>query len=148
MNKSLLAVCIVLLVVISPKSYARDVTGLVARYTDLDEKVRDACHRHCQGNRRQGRLTRVTIRREDRFHHIVEMWASLKNHHHQDTLIGGGFAVYQYTVGVYAVGRLDQRTCKITVLDVFLSGDNLGIAGGARNERGKVYDVPNCHRFI
>ncbi|MEW8437356.1 MAG: hypothetical protein AB2689_04285 [Candidatus Thiodiazotropha taylori] len=148
MNKRLIAIFIVALIFISPTSYARDVTGLVTQHTDLDEKVRDACHSHCQGNRRQGRLTRVTIRREDRFHHIVEMWASLKNHHHQNTFIGGGFAVYQYTVGVHAVGRLDQRTCKITVLDVSVSGDNLGIAGGARNERGKVHDVPNCHRFI
>jgi len=149
MNKHLIIICGAGLVALSTVSYAaRDITGLVAQYTDLDDKISDACNRHCQGNRRQGRLNRVTIRREDGFHHIVEMWASLKNHQHQDTGIGGGFAVYQYTVDVYAVGRLDQRNCKITILDVSVSGDTLDLAGSARNEIGKVYDVQQCQLFI
>ncbi len=143
MNKTLLTVVIACLIVCSSASYARNVTGLVIQHTDLDEKIADTCNRYCQG-----RLIRVTIRREDDFNHIVEILASLENHHHQDTLIDGGFVVYQYTVDVYAVGRLDQRNCKITVLDVSVSGDNLGIAGDARNERGKVHDAPSCRQFI
>jgi hypothetical protein len=121
---------------------------LVAHYTDLDDKIRNVCRQHCQRNRRKGRLKRVTIRRENKFNHIVEMWASLKNHQHQNLLISGGFAVYQYTVGIHGVGRLDQRSCKISILDVSVSGDSLGIANGVRKEKEKVHDAPNCHHFI
>ena len=147
MKKTLMVICIAALITISPASHAKDVTKLVRQHTDLDNRIGDICHRHCQGNRRKGRLKKVTILREDRFHHIVKMWASLKNHHHQDTLIGGGFG-FLYTIDVYAIGRLDQRNCNITILDISVSRDRLGIAGRAKKEKRKVHRVPNCHRFI
>jgi hypothetical protein len=38
-----------------------DVTALVKQETDLDERIARACRDHCRGNRREGRLTRVTV---------------------------------------------------------------------------------------
>ncbi len=140
---------IVIVSVLSAETvFAKDVTALVIQHTNLDEKIVAACSKHCKGNRRGGRLTKATIRRESQSGHIIDIWASLKNHHHVNTVLGGGFAAYQYTIGVHATGRLNQNNCKITIINISLSNDKIGLGSGARKEVGKVYDVANCGLFI
>ena len=129
-------------------AYARDVTGLVVQHTDLDEQVADGCHRYCRGNRRRGTLDRVVVNRLDAEHYLVRMWASLKNHHHVDTVIGGGFASYQYTIGVMAEGVLNGNSCILTVNNIRVTGDDLGIAGNLSGERGKQHHINNCRIFL
>lgn len=148
MSKFINVIFFLVFITLATNSLAKNVTELVAKNTDLDERIVNACNNHCQGNRRQGRLIKVTTHREDDIYHRVEIWATFKNHHHQKTLVGGGIALYKYTVDVHAIGRLDQRDCKVKILDVKVYGDNLDIAGGAKKEIGKVYNAPNCQLFI
>ena len=44
-------------------SWAKDITLQVINQTDLDEEIAQACLDYCQGNRRHGLLTRVSVNR-------------------------------------------------------------------------------------
>ena len=133
---------------------ANDVTAQVVRETDLDERIAQFCHDHCQGNRREGRLLRVTVHRIGPFSFAVRADASLRNRHHQDPprifgrSVGGGFQVYNYTIDIEAYGTLDSRTCDLTIDRIKVLNDRLGLSNLARGEEGKIHRIANCQRFL
>src|SRR5262245_57375464 len=67
-----------------PRAFAADVTAQVIRETDLDERVAAACRDHCQGNRREGKLKRVTVKRTGEHSFTVRADASLRNREYKD----------------------------------------------------------------
>jgi hypothetical protein len=147
--KTFLTAALATLTLMSPVIEARQVLGKVKQLTQLDEKIARACHDHCQGNRRQGRLTSVDVTptRNPRFYK-VDMTAAFKNHHHVKTFLGGGFAAYEFTVHIRAQGTLDINRCTIHVDRAWVENDRLGLSRYVRGEVGKTHSVPNCHKFI
>ena len=123
---------------------AKDVTSQVIKETDLDERVAAACARHCQGNKRQGRLTRVTVERSGSTNYAVRGYFQLSNRH--DPV--AGVTAWSYTINVEAHGTLDGRTCRLTVNRIKVINDTLGLGSLARREEGKVHDVKDCRRFL
>jgi hypothetical protein len=100
---------------------AVDLTALVKQETDLDERIARACRDHCQGNRREGRLTTVSVVRTGAHHYDVQAQAALVNRQYQDPprvlgrRVGGGVEVFSYTIDVEASGTLDDRTCQLRI---------------------------------
>lgn len=133
---------------------AKDITAQVVRETDLDERIARVCRDHCQGNRRVGRLLRVTVHRIGPYSFAVRADASLRNRHHQDPRrvfgrrLGGGFQVYSYTINVEAYGTLDSRTCDLTIDRIKVNDDRLGLSNLARGQEGKVHKISNCQCFL
>ena len=133
--------------------FAKDVTALIVRETDLDERVAQFCHDHCQGNRRVGRLLRVTIHRIGPHSFAVRADTSLRNRHIQVPLVVfgrrlGGVQVYSYTFVVEAYGTLDSRTCDLTINRIKMLNDRLGLSKLVRREEGKIHRIANCQRFL
>lgn len=126
-----------------------DITQRVFAETALDEKIAAICARHCHGNRREGRLRRMHVERLDANTIGVTAFASLKNHHHQDTLIGGGFAVYNFTIDVHAAGILKLENCILTVRDIKVVNDRTGLLSGlVEGQEGKEHKIENCKSIV
>lgn len=123
---------------------AKDVTSQVIKETDYDEQVAAACARHCQGNKRQGRLTRVTVDRSSATNFAVRAYIQLGNRHDPVS----GVTAWSYTINVEAYGTLDGRTCRLTINRIKVINDRLGLSSLARREEGKVHDVKDCRRFL
>lgn len=148
------AMVIALLLMAAPSiSGAKDITQQVINQTDLDEKITQACLDQCQGNRRHGSLTRVTINRSGAQTFEVRGEASFRNYHFQDNVvvfgqrIEGGLTLFDYTIVIIAEGVLDEKTCKLRVKNVRVENDQIGLSSLARREEGKVYDLANCNSF-
>ena len=122
---------------------AKDITSQVIRETDYDEQVTTACARHCQGNKREGTLTRVTVERAGPANFAVRAYVRLANRHDIS-----GVTAWSYTINVEAYGTLDRRTCRLKVDRIDVINDRLGLASLARREEGKVHDIKNCGRFL
>lgn len=135
-------------------SAEHDVTALVKRETDLDEKIADACRQHCQGNRRKGELKRITVARSGPSYFIVRAAATLVNRQYQKPpkvfghKVGGGVQVYSYTIDVEARGTLDDRTCDLRIERIHVKNDRFGLGRLAKREEGKVHRIKNCRRFV
>lgn len=143
----LLAGCIVMSV--AGHVHARDVTGSVVQYTDLDEKISAACNAHCRGNRRAGYLRAVDVSPVGRATYSVVVNADLVNKHNTGSIFGiGGGAGWSYTVSVRAFGTLYTPNCKLRVNRIDIINDQLGIGRLAKNEEGKIHTIANCHRFL
>ncbi len=139
-------------------SFAKDITKQVIAHTKLDEEIAKACQNNCEGNRRKGTLTRVTIERIDDHTFKVQTEAHFRNYEHKDPpkifgqSIGGGVALYDYTIVVAAEGELDDSTCILTITDVDVLNDDefsrrTDLKSKARREIGKVYEIDNCSRL-
>jgi len=141
------------LMIVPGTAWAKDITQQVINQTDLDEKITLACLNQCQGNRRQGSLTRVTINRSGAQNFEVQGEAKFRNYHFQEDLvvlgqrIEGGFTLFDYTIVIIAEGLLDEKTCKLRVSNVKVENDQIGLSSLARREEGKVYDLTNCKSF-
>jgi len=135
-------------------SAEQDVTALVKRETDLDERIAAACQQHCQGNRREGKLKRVTVMRSGPNCFTVRADATLVNRQYQNPprvfghRVGGGVRLYSYTIDVEAYGTLDDRTCDLRIERIHVTNDQLGLGRLAKREEGKVHRVKNCRRFL
>ena len=133
-----------------PFAYAADITDRIIAETDLDEKIRDICSKYCQGNRSEGKLTRVEVWRIDANTIGVRAEASLRNRHHIDPpkmfgrRIGGGVQAYSYIISVTAYGTLDLRTCMLRIDRIDVSNDTLGLGGLADSQEGKSHRIRNC----
>lgn len=123
---------------------AKDVTSQVIRETDFDEQIAAACARHCQGNKRKGRLTRVTVDRSSSTNFAVRAYAQLGNRHDPVP----GVTAWSYTINVEAYGTLDERTCRLTINRIKVINDRVGLSSLARREEGKVHNVKDCGRFL
>jgi len=126
-----------------------DLTSRVVSETDLDERIVGLCAKYCQGNRRAGRLRNISISKRDSHSFYVTAHTSLKNHHHQDTLIGGGFAVYEFTIDVRANGVLMLSTCMLTINQITVVNDVTGLLSGlADSQEGKSHRIDNCAHLV
>jgi hypothetical protein len=123
----------------------RDVTTAVAAETRLDELVAQLCRDYCQGNRRQGRLRRVTVGKLDPDRFVVRVDVALRNV--QDSPLGGGFVLYDYTLAATGEGTLRKSDCTLRVDRVVVHDDPLGLQSLARSEVGKTHVVDGCRRF-
>jgi hypothetical protein len=123
----------------------RDVTAAVAAETQLDELVTQLCRDYCQGNRRQGRLRRVTVGKLDASRYLVRVDVALRNL--QDSPLGADFVLYDYTLAATGEGTLDTTDCKLRVDRIVVHDDPLGLQSLAQPEVGKVHVVDRCRRF-
>ena len=134
---------------VASEACARDVTSLVVRHTDLDEKIAEVCRQHCKGNLRHGALRSVDVQAAGSSYYEVTVRADLVNKHNSGPILGvGGGAGWSYTVQVVASGTLDPRSCNLTIDRIRIINDKLGIARLARGEEGKIHNVSNCGRFL
>jgi len=135
--------------IVSTSAHARDVTGAVVKYTDLDEKISQACSKYCKGNRRGGYLKRVQVTPAGRGVYRVIVNADLVNKHNTGSLFGiGGGMGWSYTVSVRAYGTLYGSNCNLRVDRIDIINDRLGIGYLAKGEEGKVHAIANCKRFL
>lgn len=145
-----------LILVFSSSGYSWvDITGRVRTETDFDDRIQNACRIHCQGNRRQGDLIFLRVQRNGQSSFRVWSKAYAKNHHHIDPpnvfgqRIGGGSALYNWTLEVEAYGNLDVNSCNLRIDRIHVYGDQLGIANNwANRNRGKVEHINNCRPIV
>jgi len=131
-------------------THGANLTERIKRETNLDEQIKDLCNDHCQGNRRRGRLRSLHAVRRDANHFLVTARADLRNRHHVDDPlgIGGGFQAYSYTIHVEAEGSLDTRDCSLTITEIDVENDRLGLSHLASREEGKTHKIENCRRLV
>ena len=149
------AILITLFLITAPDtSRAKDITQQVRNQTNLDEMITQACVDQCQGNQRQGSLTRVTIDRSGDQTFEVRGEANFRNYHVEENLvvlgqrIEGGLTLFDYTIVIIAEGVLDAKTCKLRINNVKIKNDPIGLSSLARQEEGKIYDLANCNNFM
>lgn len=128
--------------------YAKDVTRQVIEQTQYDEMVADACRQYCQGNRSKGVLKRVQVSKLSAQRYRVTAAADFRNRHFLETTPGNGLMLFDFTVKLVLKGRLDVDTCRLTVLDIQIENDQLGLGELVRDEKGKIYPVEDCRRFL
>jgi hypothetical protein len=129
-------------------AHAKDVTHLVKTQLHLDEEVAKACRIYCQGNRRQGILQRVSASPTQNSTYEITAVLDFKNHHYVETAPSSGFSLFNYTVRIIAKGLLDSRTCQVKLDDISINNDRLGLADAFKTEKGKIYQVPDCQKFL
>lgn len=130
-------------------AYGKDVTALVIQHTDLDEKIHNACRKHCEGNRRRGVLRSVHSDIINNNTYKVIATASLVNHHHTKGPFGiGGGVGWSHTIKIEAQGVLDSSSCNLTITRIRVINDKFGLGGLARGEEGKIHKIANCKKFI
>src|SRR5688572_22455395 len=102
MTRSILTAFALTSALLAASAEAKDITSQVIKETDFDEQIADACARNCQGNRRQGRLTRVTVERSSSTSFAVR--ADVRLHNRHDPV--SGVTAWSYTIDVEAYGTL------------------------------------------
>jgi hypothetical protein len=141
-------------IALAPIALAKDVTAQVVQDTDLDDRIVTACQEHCRGNRREGKLKRITVERSGEHSFTVRADASLRNREYQDLpkvmgrRVGGGVEVYSYTIDLEAYGTLDEQTCNLRIDRIKVVNDRFGLGRLAQGHEGKVHNIANCHRFL
>ena len=129
--------------------YAKDVTEIVVRQTNLDEEIARVCNEYCQGNQRKGSLKKVEVFDIGNNNAVVKIYASLLNQHNTGPIFGiDGGVGYTHTIEVIATGTIDLQTCRIKVRSIDFENDIYGLGELTKGERGKVYNVDNCKGLI
>ena len=129
--------------------YAKDVTEIVVRKTNLDEEIAKACSQYCQGNQRKGSLKKVEVFDIGNNNAVVKIYASLLNQHNTGPIFGmeNGLG-YTHTIEVIATGTIDLQTCRIKVNSIDFQNDIFGLGELTKGERGKMYNIENCSGLI
>lgn len=131
---------------------ARDITAQVRAYSSYDEQVAAACTGYC-GNRGSSRLDQVLVVPLEAPFHEVTALATVIYHQFVEApkpfgvQLGSGVNL-RYPMRVRASGILHGENCKITVTDVEVIGDELGLTRGMADVRGQQYVVENCARLL
>ena len=73
--------------------YAKDVTEIVVRQTNLDEEIARVCNEYCQGNQRKGSLKKVEVFDIGNNSAVVKIYASLLNQHNTGPIFGIAFLI-------------------------------------------------------
>lgn len=144
----LVVLCLVLLVSVVNGVHAQvDITEKVRRNTELGKKIKDFCANHCQGNRREGRLTTVTVQSIGSGRYRGVMTAELRNW--QETDEPFNVTIYDWVVRVRTEGLLDSSTCTVTIDSVTVDNDIYGILSGILDgQKGQKYQISNCKRLL
>jgi hypothetical protein len=140
--------CLVILVSSADRVHAQvDITEKVQKYTVLDKKIKDFCANYCQGNRREGHLTGVTLQLIGNGRYRGVMTAELRNW--QEAGEPFDVTIYDWDVRVRAEGLLDSSTCMATIDSVTVDNDIGGILSGILDEqKGQKYEISNCKRLL
>ncbi len=124
-----------------------DITERVRRNTPLEQNIRSFCESHCQGNRREGHLTAVTVRPIGNGRYRGAMTAELRNW--QEAGDPFNVTVYDWVIQVRTEGLLDSNTCIVIIDSVTVDNDIYGIfADILADQRGKKYQIANCRRLL
>jgi hypothetical protein len=124
-----------------------DVTEKVRRYTALDKAIGDFCASYCQGNRREGRLTAVTVKPIGNGRYRGTMTAELRNR--QDAGEPFNVTIYDWIVKVRAEALLDESSCMVVIDSVTVDNDMYGILSGVLDEqKGQKHQISNCKRLL
>lgn len=121
---------------------AADITEFIKRETQLDEQIKKACSKHCQGNRKRGELKRFSLERTDSDRFFARAEAELLNHHKV-----AGVTVYKYSVIVEAEGVLNSQNCLLTVENIEVKNDRLGLSSLVHGQEGKTHNIEECEKF-
>ncbi len=126
-----------------------DATQVVREHTNLADQIADACRRHCQGNRSEGKLRSLRTKYLTNDLYAVVADATLLNKHNTGSLFGiGGGVGYSHSVEIEAHGTLDASTCLLRIDRIAVRNDRYGLSNLARGEEGKEYRIDNCKRFV
>ena len=122
--------------------FAADITELIKQETQLDEQIKEACSKHCKGNRKRGTLKRFSLERTGSDTFFARAEAELQNR--QDV---AGVTVYKYSVIVVAEGLLNNQNCLLTVENIEIENDRLGLSSLVRGQEGKTHHIEGCEKF-
>lgn len=122
--------------------FAADITEFIKRETQLDEQITEACSKHCQGNRKRGTLKQFFLERNGSDTFFARAEAELRNHHEV-----AGITVYKYSVIVVAEGVLNNQNCLLTVENIEIENDRLGLSSLVRGQEGKTHHIEECEKF-
>jgi hypothetical protein len=124
-----------------------DVTEKVRRNTALDKTISDFCDSYCQGNRREGHLTAVTVKPIGNGRYRAAITAELRNR--QDAGEPFNVTLYDWIVKVRTEGLLDANTCIVIIDSVTVDNDIHGIFSGILDEyKGQKVQISNCKRLL
>lgn len=163
--KKTIKYCIILSLLISLNTittYAGwvDLTNRVRNETQLDERIRDLCREHAQGNQRSGDLRWIRVQRVDQNTFKVEAEAYARNRHHTGpacakipfdgkVCVGKGALIYDWTITVWASGLINTQSCILTITDTRIDGDRSGLLNQFRDSgRGKTEHIENCQHLL
>jgi hypothetical protein len=140
--------CLMLLTFVANRVHAQvDITEKVRRNTVLDKEIKDFCANYCQGNRREGHLTAVTVQSIGNGRYRGAMTADLRNW--QETGEPFNVTIYDWVVRVRTEGLLDSSTCMVTIDSVTVDNDIYGIFSGILDgQKGQKYQISNCKRLL
>ena len=126
-----------------------DITNRIRNETDLEKRIQDTCQKECKGNRRNGGLDWLKVKRIDTSSFHVTAKAYARNHEHQKTPVGGGFAVFDWTLHLTANGKLDLTSCKITINSATATGGTAAVNKSLEDGiSGKTHDINNCRNIV
>jgi hypothetical protein len=124
-----------------------DITEKVRRNTTLDKNISEFCANHCQGNRREGHLTAVTVKPIGNGRYRGAMTAELRNW--QDAGESFNVTIYDWVVKVRTEVLLDANTCTVVIDSVSVDNDIYGIFADILDEqKGQKYQISNCKRLL
>ena len=146
-RKTITSLFFLILFSFESNALAKDITQLIVNHSNYNEHVNKACQEYCLGNKSQGKIKRVIRNKIDENHFEIETWVSLKNHHYQAFL---ELDIYNYTVELHGVGKIDKRTCmaKVEKIDILNNVMKLDIESLIQDSIGKSYKIENCAKFL
>ncbi len=87
----------------------------------------------------------MTVGKLDADRFLVRVDVALRNL--QDSPLGGGYVLYDYTLAASGEGTLTKSDCKLHVDRIIVHDDPLGLQSLAQPEVGKTHVVDGCRRF-
>ncbi|MGV7222473.1 MAG: hypothetical protein ACQ9MH_13190 [Nitrospinales bacterium] len=129
------------LIITVSASQAGDITKKIIELTNIDEKISAICKKHCEGNRKKGTLTKMTIEPMKEPLFKITGDATLLN----KEVIGDGIELFGYTVKAKGFGTLNEKTCVVRIDKIVVDNDSTEILSKmAADEKGKTYKIKNC----
>ncbi len=124
---------------------ARDVTERVIERTDVEEQIRAFCAQYCQGNKSQGKLTRMTIEHVKKHYFKILADVTLLNRH----VLGNGVELFSYPIQAQGIGILNGKTCSVRIENITVANDPTGVFNRlAAEEKGNIYKIQDCAILI
>ncbi len=129
------------------QAYSKDITAKVIKDTELDERITLFCEMYCVGNKKEGTLKSITVKKTDDYDYTVFGKAALRNRQ-----VTGDYTLYDKTIFVNSSGSLNPESCELRVEDVKVENDFRNIVTNLIKSNsdviGKVITVPDCKSFL
>ncbi len=130
-----------------PQAYSKDITAKVIKDTELDERISLFCEAYCVGNKKEGTIKSITVKKTDDDDYKVFGKAALRNRQ-----VTGDYTLYDKIIFVNSIGILNPESCELRVEDVSVENDFQNIVTNLIKSNsdviGKVIVVPDCKSYL